>query len=193
MDRGLFKGFHEGHKVVRTVNLIVRTALALVCGLAAMAFVLLAIGPRLDWFRPLTVLSGSMRPTFSPGDLILVRPQPLDDVRVGQVLSFRVPVGAHQVQTHRVIELVRGGAHPIVRTQGDANTRPDPYTAELHGEIVWRQTAVIPYAGYAIHTLRRPELRRPATVVAPVLIALLMLLDLWRKPSTNRRESHANA
>ena len=30
----------------------------------------LAILPRLGLYRPLTVLSGSMRPTFDPGDLV---------------------------------------------------------------------------------------------------------------------------
>ena len=181
---------NEQRQARRTIERIARGALLLLVGFAAGAFLLLAIGPRLGWYRPLTVLSGSMGPTFSPGDLILVRPEPMRDVRVGQVISFRVPVGAHQVETHRVIRLVRGGDHPIVQTQGDANDRRDPWTAELHGTTAWHQTVVIPYAGYAIHGLRSRALRLSAVIVAPALIALLILLDLWA-PGARGREQHA--
>ena len=180
---------NEHRQARRAIERIARGALLLLVGFAAGAFLLLAIGPRLGWYRPLTVLSGSMGPTFSPGDLILVRPEPMRDVRVGQVISFRVPTGAHQVETHRVMKLVRGGDHPIVQTQGDANDRRDPWTAELHGATAWHQTVVIPYAGYAIHGLRSRALRLSAVIVAPSLIALLFLLDLWT-PSA-RKEQHA--
>ena len=182
--------FNEQRQARRTIEWIARGGLLLLVGFAAGAFLLLAVGPRLGWYRPLTVLSGSMGPTFSPGDLILVRPEPLRDVRVGQVISFRVPTGAHQVETHRVMKLVRGGDHPIVQTQGDANDRRDPWTAELHGTTAWHQTVVIPYAGYAIHGLRSRALRLSAVIVAPALIALLILLDLWA-PGARGREQHA--
>ena len=181
---------HDQRQARRTIEWIVRGALLLLVGFAVGAFLLLAIVPRLGWFRPLTVLSGSMRPAFSPGDLILVRPEPIRDVRVGQAISFRVPVGAHQVETHRVIRLVRGGNHPIVQTQGDANNHRDPFTAELHGRIAWREALVVPYAGYVIHGLRSRALRLAAVVVAPALIALLILLDLWA-PGARGRERRA--
>ncbi|MDX6493212.1 MAG: signal peptidase [Gaiellaceae bacterium] len=180
---------NEQRQARRTIEKIARGALLLLVGFAAATFLLLAIGPRLGWYRPMTVLSGSMGPTFSPGDLILVRPEPMRDVRVGQVISFRVPTGAHQVETHRVIKLVRSGDHPIVQTQGDANDRRDPWTAELHGTTAWRESVVIPYAGYAIHGLRSRALRLSAVLVAPALLALLFLLDLWL-PSA-RKEQHA--
>ena len=183
---------HDQRQARRTIERIARGSLLLLLGFAAATFVLLAIGPRLGWYRPLTVLSGSMGPTFSPGDLILVRPEPMRDVRVGQVISFRVPTGAHQVETHRVIKLVRRGDHPIVQTQGDANDRRDPWTAELHGATAWREAVVIPYAGYAIHGLRSRALRLSAVIVAPALIALLLLLDLWM-PAARGRERHATS
>ena len=183
---------HDQRQARRTIERIARGALLLLVRFAATAFLLLAIVPRLGWYRPMTVLSGSMAPTFSPGDLILVRPEPMRDVRVGQVISFRVPTGAHQVETHRVIKLVRGSDHPIVQTQGDANDRRDPWTAELHGATAWREAVVIPYAGYAIHGLRSRALRLSAVIVAPALIALLILLDLWM-PATRGRERHATS
>ena len=43
-----------------------------VVAIALLTFAGLVVLPRLGLYRPVTVLSGSMRPTFSPGDLIIV-------------------------------------------------------------------------------------------------------------------------
>lgn len=51
--------------------------------LALALFLALVVLPRLGLYRPVTVLSGSMRPTFSPGDMIVVAPEPVSAVRVG--------------------------------------------------------------------------------------------------------------
>jgi signal peptidase len=158
---------------------IVRGGLVLIVGLSVAAFLLLAVAPRTGWYRPLTVLSGSMEPTFSAGDLIIVRPQPLRDVRAGQVISFHVPTGAKQVETHRVIRVIHGGANPIVETRGDANDRLDPWRAELHGTTAWRLGLVVPYGGYAIKALRGRTVHLAAVFVAPALLALLVLAQLW--------------
>jgi signal peptidase I len=150
--------------------------------LLALALILfLAIGllPRLGLYRPVTVLSGSMRPTFSPGDMVIVTPEPVSAVRVGQVISYQVPVGIRQVETHRVVRILQGGAHPTVQTQGDANNWPDPWTAKLEGKTAWRMRAVIPHLGYVVNWLRSPMLQKTAILIAPVLLALLVLLELW--------------
>jgi signal peptidase len=154
----------------------------------ALLFVGLAVLPRLGLYRPLTVLSGSMRPTFDPGDLVIVRPEPVSAVRVGQVISYKVPVGAHQVETHRVLKILKGGAHPVIQTQGDANNWRDPWTAQLQGTTAWRLTAVIPYGGYAINALRGRAAHLATVVVAPLLLCLLLLAQLWGvSPNLPRR------
>jgi signal peptidase len=178
---------------VRAIVPIARTGgqLGLVA-LAAVTFVGLGLLPRLGWYRPVTVLSGSMRPTFSPGDLIVVRPEPLRDVRVGQVISYSVPVGGHQVETHRVIRILHGGDHPVVQTQGDANNWKDPWTAKLQGTTAWRYSFKVPYAGYAISAFRSRALHLAAVVVAPVLVGLLALSELWGIGKARTRSGHAS-
>lgn len=148
-------------------------------GLALMLFLAIALLPRLGLYRPVTVLSGSMRPTFSPGDMVVVVPERVSAVRVGQVISYQVPVGIHQVETHRVVRILHGGAHPVVQTQGDANNWPDPWTAKLEGKKAWRMVAVIPHLGYVVNWLRGGSVRAAAIVIAPALLALLMLLEIW--------------
>jgi signal peptidase len=144
-----------------------------------MLFLALAVLPRLGLYRPVTVLSGSMRPTFAPGDMIVVRPEPVSAVRVGQVISYQVPTGARQVETHRVIRVLSGGAHPVIKTQGDANNAPDPWTAKLEGSTAWQLTAVVPKLGYVVNALRSQTLRMAAIFIAPLLLALLFLLEIW--------------
>jgi signal peptidase I len=147
--------------------------------LALILFLALGVLPRLGLYRPVTVLSGSMRPTFSPGDMVVVVPEPVSAVRVGQVISYQVPVGIHQVETHRIVKILQGGAHPTVQTQGDANNYHDPWTAKLEGNTAWRMVAVIPHLGYVVNFLRGPTLQKAAIFVAPALLALLILSEIW--------------
>ena len=152
---------------------------------------LLGIGPRLLGYRTETVLSGSMRPTFSPGDVVVITSEPTADVRVGQVISYRIPVGDHHVETHRVVRIVSGGPHPVVVTKGDANATPDPWQARLLDSRVWRERFVIPRLGYAINALRSPAPRMAMVIGAPALLALLTLGAIWRprnsKPEDGER------
>src|SRR5262249_40391177 len=148
---------------------------------AATAALGLGVLPRLGHYRTLTVLSSSMVPTFRPGDIVVVRPQPMPDLRVGQVMTYQVPVGARQVETHRVVKIVRGlgSDHPVIQTKGDANTGLDPWTAQLEGTTVWRLEAVIPKAGYAVNAMRNRAFRIAALLVSPALLALLVLRRRW--------------
>jgi signal peptidase len=146
--------------------------------------VLLAIGilPRFGWYRTETALSGSMKPLFSSGDLLVLTPEPTHDLRPGWVISYHIPVGDHHVQTHRVIRIVRGGDHPLVRTKGDANGAADPWVAKLRGTNVWRVRTVVPHAGQAIVWLRQPVVHYLTLFFAPMLLALLCLVRIWRDP-----------
>jgi signal peptidase I len=165
--------------LLRGVDLLARAGLLVAC----VALLGLGLLPRAGWYRPVTVLSGSMKPAFSPGDMVIVTPEPLRDLRVGQIISYRIPVGDHHVQSHRVIEIVRGGAHPLVRTKGDANNAADPWTARLHGNVVWRVRGVVPKLGWAVFWFRSPLMHSLTVLLAPLMLALLGVMQIWRRPS----------
>ena len=152
-------------------------ALALACA----ALVGLGLLPRTGWYRPVTVLSGSMRPTFAPGDMVVVTPEPLGDVRVGQIISYRIPVGDHHVQSHRVVRVIHDGGRVLVRTKGDANDSVDPWTAELHGTTAWRVRAVVPKLGRLIFWFRLPLVHLLTVILVPLLLALLGVAEIWRQ------------
>lgn len=150
---------------------------------AIVAAVGLGVLPHLGMYRTLTVLSASMKPTFSPGDVVIVRPEPIEQLRVGQVISYAVPVGAHQVETHRVVAILRGQGttSPVIQTKGDNNTVVDPWQAQLHGSTVWRLEAVVPKVGYAINVMRGRAFHLFSVVLIPVLLALMFLARIWRR------------
>src|SRR5256712_2904232 len=161
------------------IRLAAELAARAVLVLAVIALVGLGLLPRTGWYRPVTVLSGSMRPVFAPGDMVVVTREPVRDVRVGQMISYRIPIGDHHVQTHRVIAIVHGGAHPSVRTKGDANAGPDPWVARLNGPTAWRVRAVLPKLGWVVFWLRTPLIEKLTVVLAPILLGLLGLLRIW--------------
>jgi signal peptidase I len=174
-------------RVPRRVVAVV-AQLALVLALAAL--VGLGLLPQTGWYRPVTVLSGSMQPAFSPGDMVVVMPEPVSAVRVGQVISYRIPVGDHHVQSHRVIEVLRRNGDVSVRTKGDANKTPDPWTATLHGPTAWRVRAVLPKLGWIVFWLRTPLVHELTLFLAPLLLALLAVLQIWRRPAEPPPEGH---
>jgi signal peptidase len=146
------------------------------------AFALLAvcaIGPHVFGFETEAVLSGSMVPTFSPGDAVLVTSEPAASVRVGQIISYHIPVGDHHVETHRIVRILSRGAHPVVITKGDANSSADPWRAKLTAPRVWRVRQVLPHLGTVIHVMRGRVLATATTLVAPMIIVVLLLVRIW--------------
>jgi signal peptidase len=168
-------------------------ALRVVLGFAFTAFLLLALLPHTGLYRTETVLSNSMKPRFGAGDLLVVTPEPVRDVRVGQVVSIHVPNGDHHVQTHRIVQVVRGGEHPVVRTKGDANDARDQFTARLDGKTAWRVRLVVPKLGWAIVWLRNPLLRLLTVFLAPAAFVFLALRRIWTDPGDGDAEEVPDA
>jgi len=153
----------------------------LLLGLAALALLSVTVGPRLLHYRTATMLTASMAPGIRPGDVIVDTPLALTDVRVGQVLTYHIPVDDHRVVSHRVIQVQRPGPGIVnIRTQGDANTAADPWTATLSGGTVWQVRAVVPKAGTAIRALRIPWVHTLLTGAVPALVLCWLLLGIWR-------------
>ncbi len=94
-----------------------------------------------------TVLTASMQPGMPPGTLIAVRPSSIDDVRVGDVVTYQLRSGEPAVVTHRVVGTTSstGGARLLI-TRGDANDADDPpvQSEQLRGTVVF----AVPYLGY---------------------------------------------
>jgi signal peptidase len=76
-------------------------------------------------FKVMIVTSGSMVPTFRPGDAVIVRPGEVSGIKPGNVITFRAP-GAHGMTTHRVLSIKIIKGTEWFQTKGDANPTSDP-------------------------------------------------------------------
>ncbi|ABM06873.1 signal peptidase I [Paenarthrobacter aurescens] len=161
--------------------------------LGAMVFLFLAIGPRILGYQTSTMLTGSMAPLINPGDVVVTVPAPVTDIKVGDVITYHIPVEDQRVETHRITEITTtadGGV--AVQTKGDANNGIDPWIATLQGKTVDKQIATIPYVGNAIRTLREPIVMNTLMYGAPTILVIGMLASIWTKdPSKSAPESVA--
>jgi signal peptidase len=100
-------------------------------------------------YQPTLVASGSMTPTFLVGDVVVTRPVPPEEVKVGDVIRYQD--GAFDT-IHRVVEVqaVPGGFTFI--TRGDTNDRNDPPVPEsaVKGVVVFN----LPKIGWVTIILR---------------------------------------
>ncbi|HEX8971536.1 signal peptidase I [Oryzihumus sp.] len=174
----------------RAVRLLGNLVLILVITL----FAGLAIGPHVLGYRTMTMLTGSMAPGINPGDVTVAVPEPVGQLAVGQVITYRIPIADHRVVSHRVVSVqlqADGGVR--IRTKGDHNPGRDPWTAVITDRQVWRVVAVVPHLGSVIRPLQGPVLRTVFLYVGPAALALLVLAGIWRRDSSGERVADAGA
>ncbi|MEJ9078035.1 signal peptidase I [Gordonia malaquae] len=130
--------------------------------------------PKIAGGRPYTVLTGSMRPDYPPGTLIVVKPKPVDLIEVGDVITYQVRSGQSDVITHRVVEIAHAPNGELrFITRGDANGRnDDPVRPVQVRGVLWYS---IPYLGFANSWFTGH--RRTITVF--VLAGLLFAYGAW--------------
>jgi signal peptidase len=171
-----------------------RWTVRLVVAVAALAFGLLAVGPHLLEYRTMTMLTGSMSPVIDPGDVTIVTPLPVDDITVGMIIAYHIPVDDHHVVSHRVVSVERAADGAVtVQTKGDANAAADPWEATLTGDTAYRVRAVVPELGTVISALRTPLVSQALVYGAPTLLAGWLLLSIWRPAPAEVRSEDAEA
>ncbi|MEP9363446.1 signal peptidase I [Nocardioides sp. CN2-186] len=154
---------------------------ALVGGLVA--FLGLAVGPRVFGYRTATMLTGSMTGTIDPGDVIVSVPIPTAQLAVGDVITFHAPVPDQHVETHRVVAVRHtADGRTIMRTQGDANPAPDPWRATVRDDTVWRTVHVVPMVGNVVRALRTPVVGHGLWWGALGALVLLGTSIIWTAP-----------
>jgi len=123
--------------VVHAVVLGFSTGLLLL--VAALAVVLIVV-PKATGSMPLTVLTQSMEPTLPPGTLLVVRPTPIDDIRVGDVVTYQIVSGQPAVVSHRVVSVSSssdGERTFVLKGDNNAEADPAPVTAVQIRGVVW--------------------------------------------------------
>ena len=137
-------------------------------------FAVFLMGSRLLGFRVFTVLSGSMRPTYSEGDLLYVKQVDPQKIRVGDPITFIVNEDL-VVATHRVVRI--DGAHQRFYTKGDANQIEDSDPVHFNNVIGVPKFA-IPLLGYVSGYIQNPPGMYITIAGFAVLIVLVFVPDM---------------
>lgn len=169
-----------------------RAVLTLALVLAALVFLFLAVGPRFLNYQTSTMLTGSMSPGINPGDVVVSVKTPVSELKVGDVITYSIPIDDHRIETHRVASIIRdtsGGTS--VTTKGDANPGPDPWAAVLSEDYVYTEAGVVPLLGDGIRALRQPLVQSVLLYGAPALLVVLVLRSIWAKPAGSKTEEPA--
>ena len=135
--------------------------------------------PGIGGYSPMIVLTDSMLPEISSGDLIIVQQTDPAEVKVGDVISFFDPAGnGTSVVTHRVIELVTENGVTKWRTRGDNNNTEDRELVPMGNLVgVWQGTRVAGAGNVAMFLQSTPGL----IVCIACPIALLVGYDVLRR------------
>lgn len=99
------------------------------------------------------VKSGSMQPRIPVGSLIITRQIEPNQIKSGNVISFKVD---NEVLTHRVISVSKNNKRVKLETKGDNSISKDPgFISEF--DILGKLVLVIPYLGYVLLLFQRPS------------------------------------
>lgn len=151
-----------------TKNIFLLLATAIAVG-SAVTITVLGIG-----FTP--VLSQSMSPVLTTGEIVITKPMPKNQIEIGDVAILPIPNDSGQRFLHRIIEVQQMNGEVLVRTQGDSNASPDPWTLQIDSQNVPIVIASIPKLGLVSSFFQTPSLR----LSLGLAIVLLSLFGIFR-------------
>ncbi len=135
--------------------------------------------PTIGGLAPMIILTNSMDPVFSGGDLIFVRTADAENVEVNDIITFFDPAGnGTTVVTHRVQEIVTQDGELKFITKGDANNAEDRL-AVSEDDLIGRYTGFrIPGAGHVAMFMQTT-----AGLIVCVILPILLLVgyDIVRR------------
>ncbi len=169
---------------MKKVTNVLSTVLVILVVIAALSLVV----SRIAGLQVLTVLSGSMEPTYHTGSLIVVKPTDPKTLQVGDVITFLT--GEKTNVTHRIVEIVPDEADPSVLrfgTQGDANSIRDGLLVHERN-VLGVPMLSIPLLGYFVNWVQSP----PGLYIAIGVVAALVFLSFvpTKKPSFEEEDKN---
>lgn len=143
--------------------------------LVVLVAVMVVLVPAVTGSRALTVLTGSMAPAYPAGTLVIVKPTPPDEVKIGDVMTYQLKSGEPTLVTHRVIEKIYDTNGELSFTmKGDNNDLPDDEPVKAL-QVVGTLWYAVPYLGW-VNNAVNGELR---PLIIPIVVGLLFAYALW--------------
>ncbi|PWB97029.1 signal peptidase I [Salinibacterium hongtaonis] len=175
-------------------GLVYYIGVAVSAGLLALVLlvgVMVIVVPAATGSTPMTVLTGSMEPTYPPGTLVIVRPTDAQEIRIGDAITYQIESGKDAVVTHRVVSITQDTKGEVsFVTKGDANGAADALPVQpvqIKGKVWY----AVPWIGYA-NNLLNGDLRGwliPTIAVVLFLYAGYMLASGITSAVRKRRDA----
>lgn len=149
---------------------------------AVVIFSVFLVGSRLAGLQVFHVISPSMEPNYSVGDLLYVKEVDPDRVKVGDPITFVLNEDL-VVATHRVVAIDSESRQ--FTTKGDANKTED--AAPVHfNNLVGVPVFAIPLLGYVSAYIQSPPGMYVALALGALLLAAVFLPDLLIKKTKGK-------
>lgn len=164
------------------------SAVSTVLVVIVVIFALFLMGSRIIGFRVFNVVSGSMEPNYSVGDLIYVKEVDVTEIKVKDPITFVMNENL-VVSTHRVERIEEKDGELYFYTKGDANKDPDKSPVH-YKNVIGVPVFAIPYLGYVSDYIQNPPGMYVAIALGVLLIILVFLPDFLGK---KKKEPEAEA
>ncbi|UUZ60140.1 hypothetical protein [Nocardioides sp. B-3] len=128
-----------------------RWARRVVAGLGAFTAPAFVLPPAVGLSRH-TVTDDAMSGTMERGSVVFAKSQPVGDLEVGDIITYRVPTDPRQdLVTRRIVDIRSG----LIWTSRDSTGEIDPWTLSFDQQTRDRAVVDIPYAGYVYDAVSR--------------------------------------
>lgn len=172
------KGVSAGYKIIGVLRQIYIYLIAACIIIAAVLFAANKSPQKsIFGYRFYTVLTPSMEPELSVGDLVIVKLANADDISVGDVITFNPSADSDAYLTHRVTEKLEdydGTGITCFKTKGDANESEDGFLIES-SRVIGTAGAHIPKLGYIIRFVQLKWY-----FVIPLAVMIMVFFGLMR-------------
>jgi signal peptidase len=167
--------------------LIKTTALTVICLILVIPILINGFPLLVGADSSYTVMSGSMSPALTPGDLVIVKAIAPSTINIGDVVTIK---SGEFVYTHRVVEKLGGDRFSL---KGDANEDPDPNLVEA-SQIIGKVVLIFPFSYlYTTYGFASALLLPAALIVGKQVYTIQQSTKRRNKMETMRwrRKSHS--
>lgn len=176
---------------LRLISWTVVGALVLVTAFNLASYVKRATGdeqmPLVFGYGTAIVLTGSMEPEISAGDLVVIKEK--DSYEEGDVITYE---GRTTPVTHRIIEISRDGdGNALYLTQGDANNTDDGYIP--NERVVGKVVLTVPSVGALQQFFTTPIGFLVITLIVGALLFMPELLGKKRNDGSEKQGEPTDA
>ena len=151
------------------------------------------MGSRLLGYRVFNIISGSMEPVYSVGDLIYVKEVAPEDIKVGDDITFVLNEDL-VIATHRVVRIDPEKKH--FYTKGVANDTEDAAPVQFNNLVGVPQFS-LPMLGYVSEFIQNPPGMYIVLILGAAMLIIVFLPDLMPKkkaaPTPEETEQEAAA